>query len=515
LLEYGDGWSRAVRGPQLNHRQISALNQLLDPDRGPSPYRNGTWRDLADELSRADDAACEMLLALLEALARGRRHAVLGEDARGRPLLVSRANAVRAVNTIWASARLRPQEAVPWIGRIFIRTLKERRPMSASVRLRNAAANALVLDGTDLAIQALAAAVPRAPSSALRELSAWDLSLASTDEQIPPSRLAELQVAQHGLDANGERQLVAHRHRYTLQVRPNGRVTLTRARRNANPDVVAKRIARTEARAVATTYRKEVARIEGLLAAEREWPLEEWRRLYLENPITRAVAARTVWLFELPGERWLSVLPDWSRQISALNGKPGPTDWPPGNVTVRLWHPREAGPEELAAWRGLLTNRPLIQPFQQIERDFTRIEPEPNAVELNQCLGVRLERSVLKSMTRRLGWSFLRPTSDERSDVARYVCREFPDAGVSIALTCIERDRQVELDSAWFHRMGNKGRIPLPLDSICPRVYSEAVRDLAVLASGLEEELQDPEAINDLIEEEISDAVPTPMTPDP
>ena len=455
-----------------------------------------------------------MLLALVEALAKGRGYAGPGENADGQAVLVGQANAVRAVNTIWASARVRPQEAVPLIGRILIRTLTDMRTTSVSVRLRNAAANALALDGTDLAIGALTAAVPRASNLARREQLAWSLSLASTSEQTAPSRVAELRVPRLGLDVNGERQVVAHRHRYTLQLRPNGRVTLTRSRRNANPDVVANRISRTEARAVATTYRKEVARIEGLLAAEREWPLGEWRRLYLENPITRAVAARTVWLIELPGERKLSVLPDWSRQISALNGAPGPADWPPGNVTVRLWHPREAGPEELAAWRGLLMDRVLVQPFQQIERDFTRIEPEPNVVELDQCVGVRFERSALKSMTRRLGWSFLRPTSGARSGEAQYICREFPDAGVTIALTCIERDRQVELDSAWFHRIGNTGRIPLPLDCISARVYSEAVRDLAALASGLETGLADPEAINDLIEEEISDAVPTPMITD-
>jgi hypothetical protein len=42
----------------------------------------------------------------------------------------------------------------------------------------------------------------------------------------------------------------------------------------------------------------------------------------------------------------------------------------------------------------------------------------------------------------------------------------------------------VVLGVGWFYRTEDRARTPLPLGAIAPRVYSEAVRDLSVLASG-------------------------------
>jgi len=46
----------------------------------------------------------------------------------------------------------------------------------------------------------------------------------------------------------------------------------------------------------------------------------------------------------------------------------------------------------------------------------------------------------------------------------------------------------------WFHRADDRARTPLPLGAIGPRAYSEAVRDLSVLAGGdrvVQDELSD------------------------
>lgn len=509
----GDGWSRAVRGPCLDRGRFELLEQLLKTDRGSSPYRSGVWRSLLDRIGeKADRPAREMLAALLAALAEGEPQATPGDEADGRPLLVGRANAVRAVNAIWAAAWLDLPEAMPRIGLILVRTLTEPWTMDSYVRIRNAAQNVLVQDGGKGAIAALTAAIPQAPTSALREQLNRDLSLASISAESPPSRIAELRVEQHGLDAEGERLLISDRRRSTVRISPDGRVNGVWAHPQGTRTFAARLALRAEVRAVRLTYRGEVVRIEGLLAADREWPLREWRRLYLENPITRAVAARTVWVFQPADERTQSVLPDWHRQIRAVDGRSEPADWPSDPATtVRLWHPRDAPPEQFAAWRALLAEGGFVQPFAQIERDFTRVEPEPEAVELQQCVGLRLATDSLAARRRVIHWSSRRRNTRTTSDAEHLMYREFPDAGLSIGLICAKREDLVELGSAWFYRSASTARIPLPLSSIPARVYSEAVRDLAVLASHTDpapESPEDSDEINDLIEEDVSDAAP-------
>src|SRR6185503_9825794 len=57
----------------------------------------------------------------------------------------------------------------------------------------------------------------------------------------------------------------------------------------------AERVLRGELRAIRATYRKEAARIEALLATEHTWTPDAWQKLYLDHPITRAVASRLIW----------------------------------------------------------------------------------------------------------------------------------------------------------------------------------------------------------------------------
>lgn len=510
-LEYGDGWSRAVRGPFLDPDRFQLLDQLLKTDRGSSPFRSGVWRELTDEIATRDNRPVrDMLAAMLAALAEGAPQFVPGDEQDGRALLVGRANAVRAVNTIWASAWLEVPEAIPLTGQVLIRAITEPWTMDSYVRIRSAAQNVLVQDGGQRAVSALTAAVPLAPNSALREQLSWGLSIASIGSRTPPSRVAELRVDRHGLDDDGERQLVVDRRRSTVRISPDGRVTIAWVRPQGSKTFAATLATQAEGRAVRATYRKELIRIEGLLATDREWPLAEWRRLYLENPITRAVAARTVWDFRLPDERRLSVLPDWHRQIRAVDGRSEPADWPAGpGTTVRLWHPREAPADQIAAWRALLAQGVFVQPFAQIERDFTRIEPDPDAVELRQCAGIRLTPAALSSLTRRMHWYSRRKSTAARSDGVRLICREFPDADLTIGLTCLRNDDLVELGTGWFYRSGSAARIPLPLDSVPARVYSETLRDLAVLARDPGPETEDDgDGINDLVQPDVSDAVP-------
>ena len=381
--------------------------------------------------------------------------------------------------------------------------------------MRNACIRALAEIGTKQALDLLLVASRRAPTKAQREQILLVLDVAARRAKQPPSRTAELHVPSHGMSGSGRRTLTVHKHVFELVLRPDGRVDVVDRSEGATPDDAVARVIATEARSLRTAYDRELVRIEALLATERSWFYEEWRRLYLDNPITRAVAARLVWRMRYTDGRIVDVLPSSDGGVRAARPVVSGEEAEAGGAgsaagaggagatraatdaelpdLVRLWHPRDAGPGLLAAWRTIRDEQALVQPFDQIERDFTRADPDPDAVELNQYAAAAVAAAHFAEAVGRLGWHSRKssgrgqhqpPGGQERGDTVLLVRREFPDDGVCVAVPCREDGESVVLGSGWFHRMEDQARTPVELGFVPPRVHSEALRDIAMLARG-------------------------------
>jgi len=518
VLEFGDGWSRAVFDvPWEDVEQVRILHDVLRWELGARPYESSLWREKVQALERKQHRpAYAALSSMLDALAEAVPYAESGSAASGgvadgRPVLVSRENTVCAVNMIWAAAQLQGTQAAASIGRILERAVTEPWTMD-SVRIRNAGAKSLAAIGTKEAVDLLAATARHAPTKAQQEQLLLCLDVAARGSEQPPSRLAELHMTMHGLDAGGRRVLAVRRHRFELCLLPDGRVTADDLSAQTTPDEAASRVAATEARVLRTAYRKERARVEALLATERTWLFGEWRQLYLENPVTRTVAHRLVWRLSLGDGRTTDVLPRWDGGIRAVDGQVVRGSWPdeggPTAAIVRLWHPRDAEPAMLAAWREVSESLDLEQPFQQIERDFTRIEPESETIEISQYAPSSVGAEQFNAALRRLDWHSRRTRAGVERDAIRLAYRDFPDEHVSIAVPCNESGDVVVLGSGWFYRSADRARSPLPLGAVSPRVYSEAVRDIAVMTRDYLDYSDYTELAGDAaLEDDVSDSV--------
>ena len=494
ILRPGDGWQRAVaaRLEAEDPVDLRPLTAVLAVDRGARPHQDPDWRRRVRELELGKRHRTTRLLAeLLGALAEAVPLVEPGDAADGRPLLVGRANTACAVNLVWAGVELDFERKSQTIGRILLRSVSE--PWTVhSVRVRNACANALAEIGSRQAVDALAEAARRAQTKAVREQLLLCLDRAATRVEEPPSRVAELRVPHHGLDQRGRRELIVHQHRFDLRLFPDGRVGVTPRDGAQTPDAAASRVTAAESRAIRATYRKEVARIEALLATERDWDPEDWRRIYLDNPITRAVASRLIWRHTYEDGRALDRIPGWDRldvvahpADATADGVALPTE--DASYRIRLWHPRDADPAMLATWREACRVRRLVQPFEQVERGFTRLAPESDATELADHAPAAVDAERFAAAVRRLDWHARRTRGGARGDSIRLAYRDFPDGRVSVVVPCTDSPGPagtVVLGSGWFHRTEDRARTPLPLGAISPRVYSEAVRDLSILASG-------------------------------
>jgi len=480
LLAPGDGWAgEAARFGWTRPEQITALRRVLEPDLGARPAGDPEWLGNVRALTRRENReAYAGLLALFGALA----------DA----VLVCHANTAAAVNLVWAAFEVLGETATPTLSHVLHRTLAEPWTLESG-RVRNACSRALAEIDTEESVAALRTAAIDAPTKTQKEQLLLCLDLAKRAAE-QPSRAAELHVPDHGLSADGRLVLHTHHREYLLTLgQSDGRVDVHDRFADATPDQAAQRVLDAQVAAIRRTYLRERLRIEALLATERVWSGHEWRRVYRDNPITRAVASRLVWRHEFTDGLVLELLPDAGGGVSYVRSddgvcRPGTLDelFAPG-AAVSLWHPRDAQSPALAAWRALRDDSLLTQPFEQIDRDFTRVEPDPDAMELNQHSSSRVAAAAFADAVTRLDWHSRRGRAGRSGDAARVVYRDFPDARLSVAVPCREEDDGepgVVLGAGWFHRTEDRARTPLSLGYVPLRVYSEALRDLAVLARG-------------------------------
>ena len=487
VLAFGDGWSRAaLASTPTEPQQLRWLREALAEDYGARPQQSSAWQTAAQPLdSWYAPEVRTAFWAMFEALVDAAPYAAATASVDARPLLVSRANTVCSVNAVWAAAELRGAEEASRIGSILSRVLTE--PWTVdSVRLRNACANALAVIGTQQAVDLLATAAQLAPTKAQKEYLLLCMGTAAREVEPLPSRLAELNVPDHGLDANGRKEFSVRRYRFELRLHPGGRVIVIDRKRGATPDKAAEWMAAAEARAVRTTYRRELARIVTLLASTRSWPGEEWKRLYLDHPITRVVSCGLVWRMDFPDGRVLDCVPNLDGGVLTSDGRRTPPHLPLfsriGAVPqVSLWHPGECDEVGFRAWRDLVAAGSLSQPFEQILRDFTAVEPDPEATELRRFSGTVLGSKQFAAAIRSVGWHSRRTRSVRPADTIRLAHRAFPDDGLSVVVACQEAEDTVVLGTAWFHRTKDDDNSPLPMEAVPPRVYSEALRDLTVL----------------------------------
>jgi hypothetical protein len=111
-----------------------------------------------------------------------------------------------------------------------------------------------------------------------------------------------------------------------------------------------------------------VRALEGGLVGSTSYVYSRWLEDFATHPVGRPVAERLIWEVEVAPGQWQAGLPVDGTLVSldglALAGE-----------TVRLWHPVRSRPAEIGAWRDLLTDREIRQPFRQAFREIYVLTP--------------------------------------------------------------------------------------------------------------------------------------------
>jgi hypothetical protein len=160
----------------------------------------------------------------------------------------------------------------------------------------------------------------------------------------------------------------------------------------------------------------QAARIERMFLAPREWALPVWKERYLDHPLVAQVVRRLIWRFAWEGHATTGIwggdgLVDSAGNALAL----------PESARVTLWHPLGEPVESVLAWRVLVENRGIVQPFKQAHREvylLTDAERQTGTYS-NRFAAHLLRHYQFSALCAQRGWTYRLPRfNDEASKAA-------------------------------------------------------------------------------------------------
>ena len=313
--------------------------------------------------------------------------------------------------------------------------------------------------------------------------------------------LIDVSLPRFGLDAGDRLEIEGDDARAVVDVGSDGRVGVTwhgpggittsapaAVERDA-PALVAE-VGATVAR-IEAALAEELRRFERRLASERTWPLARWRARFGDHPIARVHARTMLWTIGsgsarrvglASGEGWLGVD---ERPLDVGDA-----------ATIQLWHPADARPGEVEAWRATLAVRAVAQAVRQADREvFARDASSSSPVADLRHAGAIVDHRRLRALLRQKGWAVPALGAWDQGDEAtawrafddglraelRYQSPERVPTGEPVEHARIIAVRFVRTDAPAVSPAVEPVRVAVA--DVPARVFSEALRDVSLVVA--------------------------------
>lgn len=243
-------------------------------------------------------------------------------------------------------------------------------------------------------------------------------------------------------------------------------------------------------------------RLEQALSAERLWKAEQWKELFVKNPVMHQFAIGLIWgvyadgaltsTFRYMEDGSFNTMEEEEYELS-------------GDAMIGLVHPIELDEESLKTWKEQLSDYEVTQPIEQLERPVYRItEEEKKQIELTRFGGKLLNGLSLSGKLQSQGWyrgsvqdaggyyDFYREDGNVGVDLefsGSFVGDENDE--VTVYGAKFYRARTVERGSYVYDRVKEEDQYAL--GEVSPRYFSEIVLQLTKATASSQEQLPYPE----------------------
>ena len=143
-------------------------------------------------------------------------------------------------------------------------------------------------------------------------------------------------------------------------------------------------------------------RLETALLADRRWQAEDWKTLFVKNPIMHSFAIGLIWAaYSDDTVTTFRYMEDGTFNTVDEDE----LDLPEG-CRIGLVHPIDLDEETLSAWKEQLHDYEVVQPLLQLERPVYRIkDEEKGTLDLKRFNGRKINALTLMGRATKLGWS--------------------------------------------------------------------------------------------------------------
>lgn len=143
-------------------------------------------------------------------------------------------------------------------------------------------------------------------------------------------------------------------------------------------------------------------RLEMALSTGRQWKSEDWKNLFVKNPIMHQFAIGLIWGSYQDGKLLQSFR---YMEDGSFNTEEEDEYTLPKDAVIGLVHPIELTKESIAAWKEQLEDYEIKQPIEQLDRQvFYMTEEEKNAKTMERFGGLMINDLSLTGKLTNLGW---------------------------------------------------------------------------------------------------------------
>lgn len=231
-----------------------------------------------------------------------------------------------------------------------------------------------------------------------------------------------------------------------------------------------------EVKSMEETIQAQLARLESSWIQDRSWPLDFWQEHYRSHELMWLLVQKLIWQIESDGKRF-SFMP--------ATGGSFDQNWQPielpASGQIRLWHPALASSvAEVEAWRNLLFEQKIVQPFKQAFREVYLLTPaeEASVDQSMRFAGHYLKGNTLYSLGKNRMWTMSYDQAPLRKIPALNLLAELSITGGVLYSNCTTGALCFRELGAGTNVYNTHRQAKLPLKDVPLTVLSEVMRDV-------------------------------------